>query len=171
MAIVASGKVVGGSATGRISHIATVSKPAAVRRPPAKPDPLAGDVIYKQQRDAAHRALGDYQSQLTAQQNSYNTDYRRNIGNNARQEGFDVQDLNNDFASRGLSHSGMFIKSGSDLATNYNRADDALNEGKAQFGANLQTGLQNFKSQQSLDAIRYRNEAINRRATTRASLL
>ena len=162
---IASGKSVGSSATGRISHIAPAKpKPSVSSKQPI--DQLAGDTTYKQQSDAAHRGLADYQSQMAASQGQYNTDYTRNLYNQNKQENVDQEAQANDFASRGMSHSGLRIQAATKLHAGYDDRSNSLNEGQAAFNSNLQSGLQNFKSTQRLNDTRYRNEAINRRAVS-----
>ena len=157
---VASGKAVGSSSTGRISHIAPV-KPAM----PSLNKDLAGDTTYRTQFNEANRAGVDYQTRMGASQNSYNIDYTRNLNNQNRERGFAQRDQADDFASRGMSHSGLRTHASSDLTTDFDNRKGALNEGLAQFSGNLNSGFQDFQSQQRVNDRRYQNEAINRRAT------
>lgn len=160
-----SGKSVGSSSTGRISSIAP--PPPAPPSPPKAPDAnawLAGDTTYKQQMDASKKALADYIAQMTGQQNNYETEYTRNTMNLADQEKQARTNTEEDYASRGLSTSGLFLKALSDLATQYDKQESALSSGRAEFLSNLQNGLTNFKSTQGINNTRYRNEALNRRA-------
>ena len=162
---IASGKTVGSSATGRISHIAPAKPKGATTKKKPAVDQLAGDTTYKQQRDAAHRALGDYQAQMAASQNSYTTDYNRNLYNQNKQESVDQVNQADDYAARGMSHSGVRLKASGDLKSSYDDRSNTLNEGQANFNSSLASGFQNYQSTQRLNDVRYRNEAINRRAT------
>ena len=160
-----SGKSVGSSNTGRISPIAP---PPPAPPPPPKPPSidqwLAGDTVYKQQTDASAKALADYMAQMTGQQNSYNTEYQRNLGNLSDAEKLAQTDTENDYASRGLSTSGVFLKALADLKADYDKRESTLSDGRAEFLSNLANGLTNFRSTQGINNTRYRNEAINRRA-------
>lgn len=140
-------------------------KPKAPKGPPSLNSYLAGDTAYKQQMDAAAKAAADYQTQMTGQQNNYNTEYTRNMGNLHDQEKLDSNDATNDFASRGMISSGLYVKNQNDLATNYNKRESTLDDGKAEFMANLGFGKTNFDSTNNLNKQRYRNEAIQRRAS------
>ena len=161
---IASGKTVGSSATGRISHIAPAKPKGTVKKKPAV-DQLAGDTTYQQQKNEAHRALADYQAQMASSQNSYNVDYNRNLYNQNKQEAVDQVSHADDYAARGMSHSGVRVKAAGDLNNNYDDRSNTLNEGKANFNSGLSSGFQNYQSTQRLNDVRYRNEAINRRAT------
>lgn len=160
-----SGKSVGSNSTGRISSIAP--PPPAPPAPPRPPDInswLAGDTAYKQQMDASKKALADYIAQMTGQQNNYETEYTRNTMNLADQEKQARTGTEEDYASRGLSTSGLFLKALADLTANYDKQESALGAGRAEFLSNLQNGLTNFKSTQGINNTRYKNEALNRRA-------
>jgi hypothetical protein len=139
-------------------------KPAAPKGPPSLDQWLAGDTAYKQQMDAAAKASADYVTQMTGQQNAYNTEYTRNMRNLNDQEKVDGRNATDDFAARGMMNSGLFIKDATDRTTDYNKRESTLNDGKSEFIANLGFGRTNFDSTQNLNKQRYRNEAIQRRA-------
>lgn len=153
---------IGSSATGRISVIAPI-KPAIGNR--AIDPQLAGDTAYREQMNEAHRALADYQTRMVGSQNSYNTNYRRNLNTQNDREKLDQVDQADDYASRGMSNSGLRVRAASELHTNYDKQQGTLDEGKADFMGNLKSGFQDFQSQQRLNDTRYRNDAINRRAS------
>jgi hypothetical protein len=157
---------VGSNAQGRISPIAP--PPAA---PPPTPQPpsidawLAGDTTYGQQENAAHKAAADYLAQMTQQQNQYQGDYTKNLLNLQDQETQAQGNLGDDYASRGLSQSGLMLKALADLKTQYDKQQSDLESGRASFLQNLQSGLTNFNSQNALQQQQYRQDAINRRAS------
>lgn len=144
-----SGKTVGSSATGRITPVA--------------PPPSYKDTTYQQQQLDSTKALADYMAQMTGQQNNYNTEYTRNTLGLADQQKLDDASMSDDYASRGMSQSGVALKAHADLGTDYGKRQSALDSGKAEYTGNLATGLANFKSTQGINNQRYQNEAINRR--------
>lgn len=157
---VVSGKSVGSNSQGRITPIAP-PKP----KPPMSIDQwLAGDSAYKQQTDAAMKSLNDYRAQMTGQQNNYNIEEARNKGDLADQQKLAESAMTDDYASRGLSQSGLALKAFADLATDYDKRNSALDQGAAEFTGNANTGLQNFQSTQGINATKYKNDAISRRA-------
>lgn len=155
-----SGKSVGSNSTGRITPIAPPPPP----KPPSIQQWLSGDATYKQQQDAMKKAMADYQAQMTGQQNNYETEYNRNLLSTQDAEKLAQTDTENDYASRGLSTSGLYLKALNDLHTDYDKREGALADGRAEFLANLAAGLTNFQSTQGLNNTKYRNDAINRRA-------
>ena len=153
-------RLIGSSATGRISKVAPT-----LNGNTRKPDPqLAGDTIYKGQRDAAHKALSDYATEMASSQNQYNTDYTRNMFDTNAQEKVANVNQSDDYASRGMSHSGLRARAGMDIESDFDRRKSTLDADKGAFGSGIATGLQSFNSTQRLNDTRYRNEAINRRA-------
>ena len=159
-----SGKTVGSNSQGRIAPIAPPPAPPPPPKPPSINEWLAGDTVYKQQTDASQKALADYIAQMTGQQNSYNTEYQRNLGNLGDAEKLATTDTENDYSSRGLTNSGLYLKALSDLKADYDKRESTLADGRAEFLANLASGLTNFRSTNDINNTRYRNEAINRRA-------
>lgn len=158
-----SGRQIGSNNVGRISSIAPPAPPPPPK-PPSINEWLAGDTAYKQQTDASQKALRDYLAQMTGQQNNYNTEYERNLGNLGDAEKLATTDTENDFSARGLTTSGLYLKALADLKADYDKRESTLADGRAEFLGNLQNGLTNFKSTQGINNTRYRNEAINRRA-------
>lgn len=159
-----SGKNIGSNSTGRISPVAPPAPPAPKKPPMSIEQWLAGDTAYKQQTAAQTKGLADYQTQMGAQEANYRTDYTRNDLNQDDQYKVNKQSMADDYASRGMSESGLAVKSYADLATEYQKQQSALSTGQAQYLANNQTGLANYKSTQNIDAQRYKNEAVQRRA-------
>lgn len=161
-----SGNTVGSNAQGRISPIAPPPPAAPPAPPPESIDQwLAGDTTYQHQEDAAHQAARDYLAQMTNQQNQYQGDYVKNLANLGDQQTQADSNLQDDYASRGLSQSGLMVKALSDLKTQYDKQQSDLASGRASFIQNLQSGLTNFNSTNNLQQQQYRQDAINRRAT------
>lgn len=160
-----SGKSLGSNGSGRISSVAP--PPPAPPPPPAAPSInqwLAGDTAYKQQTDAAKKAMADYMAQMSGQQGSYETEYQRNLMNTGDAEKLANTDLENDYASRGLTNSGLFLKAKTDLSTDYDKRESTLADGRAEFLANLKAALTNFQSTSNINSTKYKNDAIARRA-------
>lgn len=137
---------------------------AKPKGPPSLNSYLAGDTAYKQQTDAANKAIADYATQMGAQTAAYNTDYTANTRNLTDQHKIDNTASTDDFAARGLIRSGMFVKDNVDRNVDYTKRQATLDQGKAEFASNLNFGQTNFNSTQNLNKQRYRNEAIQRRA-------
>ena len=157
-----SGKAIGSNKTGRITPIAPPKPKVA-----AKPIPqwsAEQDTTYQQQEAAARNALADYLAGQTNSQNQYNIENTRNTQDLAHNKELAYENLHDDYASRGMSASGMALKAYQDQSNDYARQQDVLNQGALNFGTTAMSQLGNFKSTQSIDSLRYRNDAINRHA-------
>lgn len=162
---------VGSSITGRVSKIrpqmtatATPIRPRSPQLPAIDRD-LAGDTVFRGQRNEAHRALSDYQARMANSQNTNRTNYTRDVINTKRDRGFAREDQGDDYASRGMSHSGLRVRASSDLNTDFDNKLGGLSDKRAQFLTDLTQGFNEFRSTQRVNDTRFRNEAINRRAT------
>lgn len=158
----------GGVGSNSVGNISSVAPPAPAPPPPPAPPSidqwLSTDNVYKQQTDAAHKALQDYMAQMAGQQNQYGVQYAANAGDLADQRKLAQIDTENDYAGRGLETSGLYLKALADLKNSYDKRQSALDAGRADFLSNLQSGLTNFEGTQQVNANQYRNDAIARRA-------
>lgn len=151
-------------------HHAAPKPPPPAPKPPPPPKPpsvsqwLAGDTAYASQQDALKKAISDYIAQMNQQKGQYNTEFQTNIGNLGDSEQVATNDLQNDYASRNMLNSGVYAKAYSDLQGDYDKRQAALEQGKSDFIANLQTGKQNFTTDNNLQLQKARQDAINRRA-------
>lgn len=160
-----SGRSIGSNTQGRISAVAPPPPaPPPAPKPPSIDQWLAGDTTYGGQMSASKKALADYLAQMTSQQNQYNTDYERNTMALGDQEKLATTDTENDYAARGMSTSGLYLKALADLKADYDKREGGLAEGRAAFLANLGSGKTNFMSQQQIEQAKYKQDAINRRA-------
>lgn len=152
---------VGRSSTGRVAPVAPPKPPPA---PPSLAQWLKGDSAYLTQQSALARALKDYQAQMGSQRQQYQGQYDLNLKELGTQREGAFEDLENDYASRGLLQSGVYGTAYSDLENDYKRRQTDLDTARANFLANLGTGLKNYQTEQSLTAEKAKQEAIARRA-------
>jgi hypothetical protein len=101
---------------------------------------------------------------MGSQRQQYEGQYKLNLGELGNQRTDAFEDLENDYASRGLLQSGVYGSAYSDLENDYKRRQTDLDTARTNFLANLGTGLKNFQSEQGLTAEKARQEAIARRA-------
>lgn len=146
-----------------------VPTPAAVAPPPPPPVPsikefLAGDSAYKSQQDAIAKALADYTAQYQTQLENYTIGHKSRLGDLgiARERG--AEDLENDFAGRGLLRSGLYADELGKFNSDFDRQASDLEAALAEYTSNLSTGKQNFTTEQQLARQRAEQEAIARRA-------
>lgn len=152
---------VGSNRTGSISNYAPPPPPPA---PPTLEAFSAKDSTYQSQLAALKKALADYQAQQGQAKTQYLTSYagdRKTLGEN-RTQGLD--DLGNDFASRGLLQSGLYADSLSDLNSDFDKRQSALDQARAAFLASQGSDFTNFTSEQQLAQQKALQEAAARRA-------
>ena len=154
---------VGSSRGGQISSFAPTPAP----KPPAPPTLeafSAKDSTYQSQLSALKKALADYMAQQGQAKTQYLTSYgtdKKTLDQN-RTQGLD--DLGNDFASRGLLQSGLYADSMSDLNGDFDKRAAALEQAKTAFLANQTNDYTNFTSEQQLAQQKALQEAAARRA-------
>lgn len=140
---------------------------AGVVGPPRPPDPnawLKSDSSYITQQSALARALKDYIAQMNSQKQQYQGQYDLNLSELGTQRESGFEDLENDYASRGLLKSGVYGQAYSDLERDFNARQSSLDTARSNFLANLATGQKNFQTEQQLTAEKARQEALARRA-------
>lgn len=158
---------------GKTLSIPTAKKP--VVKAPAKPAPakpqmseldkwLAGDTTYQQQLAEFNRAKADYEAQNTRQTGITNRDYAESQRNLNLQGERDRTTQQEDFAGRGILHSGVFAKSLGDYNTDFNSRLKALTTGQSDVIGDLQAQKSNFLRQLSLEQNAAKQDAIRRRA-------
>lgn len=125
---------------------------------------LAGDSVYQQQLAALRRALGDYVAQNGQQANQYNTNFAASLNEAKLAERQGLSDQANDFASRGLYHSGIFANELGRLAGQYQRGQASMQRGRTDYLANLKTDLLNYRAENDLSVQKAKQDAIARRA-------
>ena len=150
-----SSSSVGSSATGRIS--------AAAPKPPSLADYLGTDSAFVQQKAALAKAMSDYKAQQGQSQTQYLTGYTGDLDTLGKNRTSSLGDLENDYAGRGLLQSGLYADSMSDMNTDYDKRQSALEQAKAAFLAQLSGDLTNFTSEQDLTLARAKQEAAARR--------
>lgn len=154
----------GGVGTNRTGGISNFAPPPAPPAPPNLEAFSAKDSTYQNQLSALKKALADYMAQQGQGKNQYLTSYAsdaKSLGEN-RTQGLD--DLGNDFASRGLLQSGLYADSLSDLNSDFDKRQAALDQARAAFLAQQGSDLTNFKSEQQLTQQKALQEAAARRA-------
>ena len=154
---------VGSSRGGQISGFA----PPPAPKPPAPPTLeafSAKDSTYQSQLSALKKALADYMAQQGQSKTQYLTSYgtdKKTLGENRTQG---LQDLEGDFAGRGLLQSGLYADSLSDLNSDYDKRQAALDQARAAFLAQQGNDLTNFQSEQQIATQKALQEAAARRA-------
>lgn len=154
---------------------AKAKKEAEARRKASKKKPkpkkksaldkwLAGDDTYQQQLANYNKEKSDYQSQYTRQQQVIGRDYNTTQRQMNKQAADDRTQQANDFAGRGVLHSGVYAKALGDFNADFNTKMTNLVQGKTDSLGDLSSDRTNFLRQLGLDMQAARQDAIRRRA-------
>lgn len=140
-------------------------------KPKAKPKPksatqkyLAGDTTYQQQLSDYNKSKSDYLANSKRQTSIVNRDYAESSRSLNRQGAQDRLDQQNDFAGRGILHSGVFAKALGDYNTDFNSRVKALTTGKTDQIGDLGAQKTSFLRQLMLEMNNAKEDAIRRRA-------
>lgn len=144
-----------------------------VIQPPAPPPPpkpptnaawLGSDTTYQRQSAAYKKALADYQAEQGLSRTDYETGYqnqRRDIGLSKADA---LQDLQNDYASRGLLRSSLYNTDMGQLNQQFQNQYTDLDKQRTGFLDQLMQQLTGFKNEQSTQQQNAMAEALRRKA-------
>lgn len=125
---------------------------------------LAGDTTYQQQLSQYNKTKADYNTQYQRQRGVTDRDYAETERGLNRQGQQDRLDQQNDFAGRGILHSGVFAKALGDYNTDFNTKLKNLLTGRQDKFDELDLGRTNFERQLQLEMDTARQDALRRRA-------
>lgn len=125
---------------------------------------LAGDTTYQQQLAQYNKTKSDYATQYKRQKENTERDYAETQRGLNRQGQQDRLDQQNDFAGRGILHSGVFAKALGDYNTDFNTKMNNLLTGRQDKMDELAMGETNFLRQLQLEMDTARQDALRRRA-------
>lgn len=144
---------------------AATKKKAAVKKPTsATAKYLAGDTTYQQQLADFNRSKAEYNSNYTRQSGIVNRDYAESQRALNRQGAQDRLDQQNDFAGRGILHSGVFATALGNYNTDFNARVKSLTTGKTDQLGDLSAQQKSFLAQLATESNNARQDAIRRRA-------
>lgn len=142
--------------------IRSVTPPAP--KPPSLKEFLAGDSIYQQAKRGGQRTLQDFLSELERQRTMGETEYSDLFSNLERDRELQMERLRNEFASRGLIHSGIYAGEQGEFQEQFLEARNQLERQRANFFADLEAQRLNMQREHELAMEAARQEAIARRA-------
>jgi hypothetical protein len=138
--------------------------PAKKKKPSATQKYLAGDTTYQQQLADYNKSKAEYESNYKRQSSIVNRDYAESQRALNRQGAQDRIDQQNDFAGRGILHSGVFAKALGDYNTDFNSRIKQLTTGKTDQLGDLGAQRSSFLRQLQIEQNNAREDAIRRRA-------
>lgn len=135
--------------------------------PPPAPisvqDFISGDNTYQTQNNAYKKALADYAAQMKAEQGKYTGEYDAQLSQLGLDRTQGLEDLQNDYASRGLLTSGVYADAQGDLNKKFDTSLADLARAKTAYMDDLTTGQTNFQATQKAMLDKAYQDALNRR--------
>ncbi len=125
---------------------------------------LAGDTTYQQQLANYNKSKSDYSSQYNRQKKVTQRDFNEMVRQLNLQGKQDRDDQQNDFAGRGILHSGVFAKALGDYNTDFNSKMKNLQTGETDKLSDLADQRTNFLRQLTLEQQAAKQDALRRRA-------
>lgn len=142
----------------------TTKKPKAKAKSSKTDKYLAGDTTYQRQISDFNRSKADYEANYKRQSGILNRDYTESQRALNRQGTQDRLDQQNDFAGRGILHSGVFAKALGDYNTEFNARMKSLLSGRTDQLGDLSAQRKSFLSQLAIEQANAREDALRRRA-------
>lgn len=137
---------------------------------PAAPKPesikewLAGDDVYQQALRGSKRSLTDFLSEITRRRGEAGTLFNQTTEQMEIDRERQLEALRNEFASRGLIHSGVYANEQGDFQEDFLRQMEQLEQANASLMNDLLSQETNYKREHELALEAARQEALARRA-------
>ncbi len=145
----------------------TMHIPKPVKKPtiPDIATYLGGDTAYQNAVRAGKASLADFLSEMTRRRGEAGTQFDQTLGSMNRDRTQQLEDLKNEFASRGLIQSGLYGEEQGRFQQQFTEQMNALRQQQSALLADLLSQEQNYKreNQQSLEVAK--QQALARRAS------
>lgn len=145
----------------------SVKKPPA--KTPAKPSVptidqyLGTDAAYQQALSGSKRSLTDFLSDVGRRRGEAGTQYGQTRASMERDRQQQLDDLRNEFASRGLINSGLYGQEQGDFQSKFTEQMNALDQQQAALLADLLSQESNYRRESDLANQQAKQEALLRR--------
>jgi len=133
-------------------------------RPPDIKSYLAGDQTYQQSVRGSSRTLKDFLSELNRRRGESKTTFGQTKGAMETDRVRQLEQMRDEFASRGLIHSGLYGAEQGRFQDEFAKQMQALEQQQTSFLADLLSQDKNFRREQQLALELARQEALSRRA-------
>lgn len=157
-------KAVPSASSGPVKQIKPPKPPPPPPPPPSIKEWLAGDNVFQDTRRNLRKARSDLRGDVTRRRGIVRGDYQDSRRALKEQRGGDLEDLEEDFASRGLLKSGLYAGEVGDYEEEFAERLANLGTKKTQAIEALQQELDKFKSANKLRRQSAREQAVRRRA-------
>lgn len=126
---------------------------------------LGTDATYQQALTGGKRTLADYLSELNRRRGEAGTQFTQTKANMERDRVQQLDDLKNEFASRGLINSGLYGEEQGKFQTQFMNQMNVLSQQQAGLLADLLAQERNYRREQDLAMQQAKQEALARRAS------
>lgn len=147
----------GGGGGGFTSHAAAPVIPSIAAY-------LGTDSAYNQAVSGGKRTLADYIADIGRRRGEANTQYKNTTASMARDRATQLDQLRQEFASRGLINSGLFGQKEGEFQQQYNDQLNALGQQQSGLLADLLSQQHNYQREYELAIQQAKQEALARRA-------
>jgi hypothetical protein len=152
------------SNSGGSSGSYTPPKPKAPPKPPSIGTYLGTDAAYQQAVRGGKRSLADYLSDIGRRRGEAGTQYKQTRGSMERDRVQQLEDLRNEFASRGLIQSGLYGQEQGDFQKKFGEQLTALDQQQQALLADLLGQQKNYQRENDLAMEQAKQEALARRS-------
>lgn len=139
-------------------------KPKPAPRPPSINSYLGTDSVYQQAVSGGKRTLADYLSELGRRRGEATTQYNQTGSNMERDRTQQLEDLRNEFASRGLIQSGLYGEEQGKFQQQFTDQRNALDQQQTGLLSDLLSQQKNYQRENDLTLQNAKQEALARRA-------
>jgi hypothetical protein len=125
---------------------------------------LGTDSTYQQQVRGGKRSLADFLSEMGRRRGEAGTQYGQTTASMERDRVTQLEDLRNEFASRGLIQSGLYGEEQGNFQKKFTEQQTALSQQQAALLADLLSQEKNYRRENDLATEAAKQEALQRRA-------
>lgn len=161
----------GGYGGGGGGYTPQPSNPYVPQPPPSPPPPppsiddyLGGDTGYQQQLRGIGQALSNFLADAARRRNTLTLDYGQSQKAMGDQKVVDLRNMENDYGSRGMIHSGLYGRAVGDYNREFDTRGADLSRHQTDAMGQLDTQQGQFQSQQQLQEQAAKEDAIRRRS-------
>lgn len=125
---------------------------------------LGTDSTYQQSVRGGKRSLTDFLSEMGRRRGEAGTQFTQTSGSMERDRVSQLEDLRNEFASRGLIQSGLYGEEQGEFQKKFTEQQTALSQQQAALLADLLSQEKNYRRENDLATEAAKQEALQRRA-------
>lgn len=133
-------------------------------KPPSIASYLGTDSTYQQNVRGGQRSLADFISDLGRRRGEATTQFNQTKGSMERDRVQQLEDLRDEFASRGLIQSGLYGQEQGKFQQKFQEQQDSLSQQQTALLADLLSQERNYRREQNLALEAAKQEALLRRA-------